>query len=409
MADNKVTFLMGRNASTTSPSLKAGQFIFDSDTGNAFVDISADTRVQLKDDTKLPLSGGRMSGSLTVGGPSSSKAVILSSSGLSSGTGLSLSNYGKITVYNSQGPNVPGMITNLATPTSDTDAANKAYVDAAIAGISSETGSYLPLSGGTMTGDIAFSNGGILKSVTGAGSVVDFQLGSTRGFGGKITFLTPKFSDGLCYLYDSGGNSSAAGLYMNQHQITDVDTITANTIYGTVDNDGLLLQAATSNQAYTNTKLFLSDNSVGTWSSTGLFTSKTLDAGNVIPNCSDIENYVSQRFNDIQSNTSQRFTPLTDVNSANNVTFYEYKYGKMVTLVVNGSMDFGERSSFYQVGTLNTAYRPQITTVVEVPGFSGPNVAGYWRVRIGTDGSIQITSSASGMKELMTTITYATN
>lgn len=55
-------------------------------------------------------------------------------------------------------------IENVATPVSNTDAANKQYVDNAVAGVNPE-GAYLPLSGGTMSGNINL-NGNQLQNVS---------------------------------------------------------------------------------------------------------------------------------------------------------------------------------------------------------------------------------------------------
>ena len=286
----------------------------------------------------LPLSGGIMTGDITfsstgsntlgrIGYDASSYAFeVVGSSALhlqgysmtlSSSTGTTLGGYSvNVTATNfNMGSGTYTAISagdkriqNVATPTTDNDAANKSYVDTVTSEVTSSMESYLPLSGGTLTGDLRFGGTGLLRGESGSGSMTHIYLGSTGGYGGSIYFVTTRYpDDGVCYIYDSAGNSGAAGLYMNQHQIVDVDTITANIIYGAANNDGLLLQAARSNQAYTNTKLFLSDNSVGTWSSTGLFTSETLNAGNVIPNCSDIEDYVSSRL----SNYLPGYNPTT--------------------------------------------------------------------------------------------------
>jgi len=61
-------------------------------------------------------------------------------------------------------------ITSLATPTASTDAANKSYVDTAVS--SAGSGTFLPLAGGTMTGDI------LMDRKTGAGNVIGLASGT---------------------------------------------------------------------------------------------------------------------------------------------------------------------------------------------------------------------------------------
>lgn len=122
MPNEKITF--SRGPSTSMPTeLVPGQFLVQTDTGNMFLDNTTDPstgRVQIKDNTKVPLDGSvAMTGALNVGN---------------------------------------NKVINLATPTENTDAVNKAYVDIEFQALESEFAStiagYLPLKGGTMDGDI---------------------------------------------------------------------------------------------------------------------------------------------------------------------------------------------------------------------------------------------------------------
>lgn len=62
-------------------------------------------------------------------------------------------------------------ITSLATPTASTDAANKSYVDTAVA--SAGDGTFLPLAGGTMTGDARFNDNVYARfGTTGTGDLI---------------------------------------------------------------------------------------------------------------------------------------------------------------------------------------------------------------------------------------------
>lgn len=104
-----------------------GNILFETDTGNMYVDVTSaensSQRVQVKDDTKLPLTGGTLTGN------------------------LNLNNH---------------KIINLPTPTLNTDATNKSYVDGLYTNLESEivttAAQYLPLKGGTMTGVLDMGN-----------------------------------------------------------------------------------------------------------------------------------------------------------------------------------------------------------------------------------------------------------
>lgn len=74
-----------------------------------------------------------------------------------------------------QGKTVQG----VATPTSDTDAANKKYVDDAVKGVGDD---YLPLTGGTMKGDINMARNDItgVDNIVGGGGTVNIKAGPTN-------------------------------------------------------------------------------------------------------------------------------------------------------------------------------------------------------------------------------------
>lgn len=94
MAD-KIKFSKGLSSAMGNVAKNPGQFLLQTDTGNLFVDLSSTSRLQLKDSTKLPLSGGTMTGAINMGSQK---------------------------------------ITSLATPTENTDAATKGYVDSIAGG-----------------------------------------------------------------------------------------------------------------------------------------------------------------------------------------------------------------------------------------------------------------------------------
>lgn len=142
-----------RGPSSTIPADKVpGTVLVETDTGNMYVDDTSSSRVQIKDDTKLPLSGGTMTGDLSMG----SKTLVFSGEG----------NYTDFKMYYDTeygefylgGPN-PGssisiagvslpdnfgsgcQLSCVATPTSDFQAANKKYVDSVAGNPSIDDGS----------------------------------------------------------------------------------------------------------------------------------------------------------------------------------------------------------------------------------------------------------------------------
>ena len=94
MAD-KIKFSKGLSSAMGKVAKNPGQLLLQTDTGNLFVDLSSTSRLQVKDSTKLPLSGGTMTGAINMGSQK---------------------------------------ITSLATPTASTDAATKGYVDSIAGG-----------------------------------------------------------------------------------------------------------------------------------------------------------------------------------------------------------------------------------------------------------------------------------
>lgn len=94
MAD-KIKFSKGLSSAMGNVAKNPGQLLLQTDTGNLFVDLSSTSRLQVKDSTKLPLSGGTMTGAINMGSKK---------------------------------------ITSLATPTASTDAATKGYVDTVAGG-----------------------------------------------------------------------------------------------------------------------------------------------------------------------------------------------------------------------------------------------------------------------------------
>ena len=111
------------------------------------------TNVQGQIDTKVSKSGDTMTGSLNFNGNTAVNPVLESSTGIK---------------VQSSSAGAAGKVTNLAAPATDSDAANKKYVDDGIKQVKQEIsgelgGEYLALTGGDMTGDINMTGNSVVK------------------------------------------------------------------------------------------------------------------------------------------------------------------------------------------------------------------------------------------------------
>ena len=109
--------------------------------------------VQGQVNTKVSKSGDTMTGSLNFNGNTAVNPVLESNSGIK---------------VQSSSSGAAGKVTNLASPSADSDAANKKYVDDGIKQVKQEIsgelgGEYLALTGGDMTGDINMTGNSVVK------------------------------------------------------------------------------------------------------------------------------------------------------------------------------------------------------------------------------------------------------
>lgn len=153
MAD-KIKFSKGLSSAMGNVAKNPGQFLLQTDTGNLFVDLSSTSRLQVKDSTKLPLSGGTMTGAINMGSKK---------------------------------------ITSLATPTESTDAATKGYVDTVSGGqidpstfaTKEDLNGKLDKTGGTTTGFDLTSNQSIILNAR-----TSVTIGTTNDTTGSISINT---------------------------------------------------------------------------------------------------------------------------------------------------------------------------------------------------------------------------
>jgi len=117
-------------------------------------------------------------------------------------------------------------ITELATPTAGTDAANKTYVDTAVAGAGS--GTFLPLTGGTLTG--AFYAEGSLPTTPG-------MSGTGVGLGQAFNYAHAQFSGSVGgYIDFSEPNVDWSGRIIYTHSSDSMVFYTAATTVLTLDS-----------------------------------------------------------------------------------------------------------------------------------------------------------------------------
>ena len=207
MANESVVF--SRGLSTTMPStITPGMFLVQTDTGAMFLDDTASSRIQILDTTKLPLSGGTLTGNLLMSdnriyfGDSATNTVpniyaddenyLYLNAGseeftISSNGGTTINVGSQSISFNTSGISINGAagnnhINNLDNPTTDRQAANKAYVDIAFTELENEyttaLSGYLPLKGGTMTGNVDVSSTN--KIIFGDSSIGTTTVGYTQ-------------------------------------------------------------------------------------------------------------------------------------------------------------------------------------------------------------------------------------
>ena len=127
-------------------------------------------------------------------------------------------------------------ITNLGTPTSNTDAATKSYVDTAVANVSGGvSGAYLPLTGGTMSGEISMGNNKITNISTPTQNTdavnkqyVDTQITSARPniTGAASTIITSNLTASRAVISDSNGKIAVSDV--TSTELGYLDGVTSN-------------------------------------------------------------------------------------------------------------------------------------------------------------------------------------
>ena len=179
MPNEKVQLKKGLSSKLPS-TYTPGCILLETDTGNMYVDVTSaensSQRIQVKDDTKLPLTGGTLSGHLRLtssnmelyGSGTNLFLTNTNSSGrlILRGTAVTIQSSDESTTYLHANPSGVSFnnrkLLNVATPTQSGDAANKQYVDGLYQNLESEivttASQYLPLKGGTMTGSIDMGN-----------------------------------------------------------------------------------------------------------------------------------------------------------------------------------------------------------------------------------------------------------
>ena len=180
MANEKVTYSKGLSTNLPEDHI-AGRLLFETDTGNVYLDTTDESRIQITDTRKLNTDGSTaVTGNLDMGSHN---------------------------------------IKNVAEPTDNQDASTKHYVDTAFTELESELANtvagYLPLKGGTMTGQINMGSNKITTSYNAIDNtdVVNKQyVDNQDAMNLKISGVTPM----------------AGNLNMANHSITNLTSPTSN-------------------------------------------------------------------------------------------------------------------------------------------------------------------------------------
>ena len=245
MANENVIFRRGPSASIPEQKVP-GTVLIETDTGNAFVDDTTTSRVQLTD-TRLSvriddaistygyIENGVLTGDLNASSHSINNLPTPSANGdaankqyvdtafttLESELGTTLAGYLPL-----KGGTMTGIlslgnykITEVGTPQADTDATNKTYVDDAVQTLSSQINNslanYLLLSGGTMTGAINMGN----FKITSVATPTDTSDATNKQYVDSAISSAP-------YLNTSGATPMAGNLNMATNKVTNLGTPT---------------------------------------------------------------------------------------------------------------------------------------------------------------------------------------
>lgn len=190
--------------------------------------------LQTQVDTKLNISGGTMTGNINMNGKRIDNPV------LASDTPIQLSD----------GATGTGMITNLSTPTNDSDAVNKSYVDTATDALSDRidtisgevSGDVLLKTGGEMTGDIEMTGSSVINFYDPEATNAAMQKRAVSSTGFKPSKIAQQFgiTDELLK------TAEQSGLQMRTASVADVldangispQAVAGQTLKGSVYNDG---------------------------------------------------------------------------------------------------------------------------------------------------------------------------
>lgn len=189
MATQNVVFTKGLSASMPSQIIP-GTVLVQVDTGNMFLDNDESTRVQIKDDTKLPLTGGNLSGSINFTESSGYSGISFNGHGV-----LDISNnnividtpwsedsafhiavngqngtYNRLYVFGQETIDFSNSrVINVGNPQQNSDAVNKSYVDQLIS--STGRGDFMANGSVPMTGNLDMSGNSIINFVIDDGAL----------------------------------------------------------------------------------------------------------------------------------------------------------------------------------------------------------------------------------------------